>query len=86
MKPRTFFVLASLSTVVASCSDVIADTETKYEIVKKSGDRSETCKYRRELVELYLANNMEDEYLAQKAASEKECQRDPISIEEVYGN
>ncbi len=66
----------------SGCSDAIADAETKYEIVKKSGDKREICERSKKLVELYLANNMEEEYLKQKAASEEEC---TFTTEELLG-
>jgi hypothetical protein len=73
---KTLTALIGLGVLSIACSNSVnpvEDAKTKYEIVKKSGDKLETCERSRNLAELYLANTMEKEYLAQKAALDEEC-------------
>lgn len=76
-------LLFALAANAASCSDPVADAKKKYDIVKKSNDKSEICERSRTLADLYLANNMEEEYLAQKTALKDEC---TFTAEEVMGS
>jgi len=76
-------LLVALAANAASCSDPVADAKKKYDIVKKSNEKSEICDRSRTLADLYLANNMEQEYLAQKAALKEEC---TYTYEEAMGS